>query len=120
MSEHHERVVEGVLLRVRSRELGLAALVRRTEDVVVRKEIVEAQRLHAGPDAANRLRVAAKFDLWIDSTYFHECSLPAAGMPGESGCSTPNTLGILAIDARIPKSSSTRRDREWCGRRCAC
>ena len=54
MSEHHERVVEGVLLRVRSRELGLAALVRRTEDVVVRKEIVEAQRLHAGPDAANR------------------------------------------------------------------
>ena len=33
---------------------------------------------------------------------------------------TPNTLGILAIDARIPKSSSTRRDREWCGRRCAC
>ena len=84
VSEHHERVVEGVLLRVWSRELGLAALVRRTEDMIVREEIVEAKRLHAGPDATNRLRVAAKLGLWIDSADFHDCSLPVAGMPGES------------------------------------
>ena len=86
VSEHHERVVEGILLRVWSGELGIAAFVRRTEDMVVREEIVEAQRLHADPDAANRLRVTAKLDLWIDSADFHECSLPAADMPGEVAC----------------------------------
>jgi hypothetical protein len=118
VSEHHERVVEGVLLRVRSRELGLAALVCRTEDMVIREEIVEAERLHVGPDAANRLRVAAKLDLWIDSSDFHKRSLPAAGMPGEVGYSTPNTPGVLAIDGRFPKFSSPRRDRERCRRRC--
>jgi hypothetical protein len=75
VSEHHERVVEGVLLRVRSRELGLAALVRGAEDMVVCKEIIEAQGLHADPNPANRLRVAAKFDLWVDSADFHECSV---------------------------------------------
>ncbi len=112
VSEHDERVVEGVLLGVRSGEFGLACLVRRTENMVVRQEIVEAQRLHACPDAAHRLRIAAKLYLGIDGADFHECLLTAAGArlvwPFDAEYS-----GILATDARLPKFNPTLRDGGW-------
>lgn len=46
-----------------------AGIDARTIDVIE----LALERHHAGPDAANRLRVAAKLDLWIDSADFHEC-----------------------------------------------
>ena len=76
VAEHHERVVERVVLRVRAGERRRPVSVHRTEHVVVGQEVVEAKVFDRFPDPANRFRVAAKLDLGIHDTYLHSHSLP--------------------------------------------
>jgi hypothetical protein len=79
VGEHHERIVERVVLGVRAGQPRRAIGMHGAEHVVVGEQVVEAQRLDRGSDAPNRARVSAKLDLWVDDADLHG-STPFQGL----------------------------------------
>ena len=78
IGEHHERVVEGVVLGVRTRQWRRSIGVNGAEHVVVGEEVVKAQVLDRSPNPPNRGRIASKLVLRVDDTDLH-VSQPATG-----------------------------------------
>src|SRR5579862_198205 len=68
--EHDERIMEGVMLGIRPRELGLA-VVRGAEDVIEGEKIIVARRLDLKADAPDRVGVTTQLRLRIDDADFH-------------------------------------------------
>ena len=105
ISEHHERVVKRILLRVRAWQPRRSVGVDRTQDVVVGKEVIETQILDCPPNPSNCDWIASKLDLGVHdadvhlATLPHESGLPSRGprhrrersgpFPQASGSSTP-------------------------------
>ena len=71
IGEHHERIVERVVLGVRARQLRCSVGVNRPEHVVIREQVVEAQIFDRSSNSPNRGRIAAKLVLRIDNTDLH-------------------------------------------------
>ena len=71
IGEHHERVVEGVVLGVGARQLGRPVGVNGPEHVVIGEEVVKAQVLDRSPDPPNGGRVPSKLVLWVDDSDLH-------------------------------------------------
>ena len=71
IGEHHERVVERVVLGVGARQRRRSIGVNGTEHVVVGEEVVEAQVLDRSPDPPNRGRISSKLGLRVDDADLH-------------------------------------------------
>jgi hypothetical protein len=78
MGEHHERVVERVVLGVGARERRRSIGVNGTEYVVVGEEVVKAQVLDRSTNPTNSGRISSKLNLGIDGADLHEVQ-PATG-----------------------------------------
>ena len=70
------------MFRVRAGQRGCPIGVHRTEHVVVREEMGEAQFLDGSPDPADRVRITSELDLRIDDTDLHGFSLSLATAGG--------------------------------------
>jgi hypothetical protein len=73
--EHHEGVMEGVVLGVGSRQLAISIGVNGAEHVVVSEEIVKPQVLDGPPDPPNSGRISPKLDLRVDDADLHGCAV---------------------------------------------
>ena len=80
IGEHHERIVERVVLGIGARELGCSIGMNGTEHVVVGEEVVKAELLDREPESAHSTRVSSKLDLRVHSADLHE--LPLLGLGG--------------------------------------
>ena len=78
IGEHHERVVERVVLGVGARQRRRSIGVNGTEHVVVGEQVVEAQVLDRSPDPPNRGRIPSKLVLRVDDADLHGLQ-PATG-----------------------------------------
>ncbi len=72
IGEHHERIVERIALGVWTYERWFPVGVHGTQHVVVGENVVEAELLGGGSEAAYGLRIAVQLDLGIDDAELHE------------------------------------------------
>jgi hypothetical protein len=75
VGEHHERVVERVVLGVGARQLRRSVGVNGTEHVVVGEEVVKAPVLDRSADSPDRGRISSKLNLRVDDADLHGSSL---------------------------------------------
>jgi len=71
VGEHHEWVVEGVILGVRARQRTGSIGMNGTQYVVVGEEVVKTQVLDGSPNSPDRGRVSPKFVLGVHDAYLH-------------------------------------------------
>ena len=71
IGEHHERIVERVVLGIGTRELGCSIGVNGTEHVVICEEVVKAKLLDREPESPDSTRVSMELDLRVDSADLH-------------------------------------------------
>ncbi len=76
VGEHHERVVERVVLRVRARQWRRSLGVHGTEHVVIGEQVVEAEALDRCADLTNGVGVSSKLGLWVHDADVHGPQLP--------------------------------------------
>ena len=81
IGEHHERVVERVVLGVGARQLRRSIGVNGTEHVVVGEQVVKAQVLDRSPDPPNSARISSKLDLRVDDADLHGLGVCQALLP---------------------------------------
>jgi hypothetical protein len=68
VGEHHERVMERVVLGLGAGEQGRPAGVNSSEHVVIGEEMIKAQVLGSSPDPPDSARVPAELGLRVDDT----------------------------------------------------
>jgi len=71
VGEHHERVVERVVLGVGAGDRRYAIGVHGAEDVVVGEEVIKAELLDRSSDPPYRVGVPAEFGLRVDGADLH-------------------------------------------------
>ena len=71
ISEHHERIMKRILLRVRPRERRRSVGVDGTQHMVVGKEVIETQILDCPPNPSNCDWIASKLDLGVHDADLH-------------------------------------------------
>jgi len=71
VGEHHQRVVERIALGLRTDQGRDPVLVHCTKHMVIRQQMIEAERLGRPTNAAHRLGVTAQLDLRIHHTDLH-------------------------------------------------
>ena len=71
IGEHHERIVERVVLGIRPGQRPRSIGVNGTEHVVIGEKVVEAQVLDRSPDSPNSGRISSKLGLRIDNADLH-------------------------------------------------
>ena len=71
MGEHHERVMERVVLGVRPCERGRSTGVHGSEHMVICEEVVKAQILNRSANQPDCIGVSPKLDLRVDRTDLH-------------------------------------------------
>ena len=71
VGEHHERVVERIVLGVGACQLRRSIGVNGAEDVVVGQEVVKAQVLDRSADPSDRGRISSKLNLRVDDADLH-------------------------------------------------
>ena len=76
IGEHHERVVERVVLGVWARQQRRPTGVHGTEHVVVGEKVVKPQVFDRFPEPPHGGRVSSKLVLRVDDAYLHGSSLP--------------------------------------------
>ena len=79
IGEHHQWIMEQVVLGIGARELGCSIGVNGAEHVVVREEVVKAELLDREPEASHSTRVSSKLDLRVYSADLHELRLLELG-----------------------------------------
>ena len=70
--EHHERVVERVLLGVGARQPRYPIGVHGTEHMVIGEQVVKAQVLDRGADPPDSPRISSKLGLRVDHADLHK------------------------------------------------
>jgi hypothetical protein len=71
IGEHHEGIVERVLLGIRAGQLTCSIGVDRAEHMVVRQKMVKAQFLNRSPDPPNSSRISSKLSLGAHNANLH-------------------------------------------------
>ncbi len=79
VGEHHERVVERVVLGVGAGQRGRPIGVHGAEHVVVGEEVVKAQVLDRLADPPDSARISAELDLRVDDADLHAPQLSIGG-----------------------------------------
>jgi hypothetical protein len=81
VGEHHERVVERIVLGVRAGQRRRPARVDRAEHVVIGQQVIETQAVRSLTEPPDRDRVASELDLRIHNPDLHvvELSLDVSG-----------------------------------------
>ncbi len=93
VAEHHERIVERVVLGIGTRQRRRSISVDRAQHMVIGQQVVEAQVLDRFANPSNSFGVAAKLRLGINNTDLHDTTLPR---PGSARCapSGPSQSGV--------------------------
>jgi Luciferase-like monooxygenase len=71
IGEHHERIVEWVMLGIRARQRERSIGVHGAEHMLIGEEVIKAEILDRFPDAANRVGISSKLGLRVDDTDLH-------------------------------------------------
>ena len=100
IAEHHERIVERVVLVVRARQLTRPIGVNGPEHVVVSEEVVKADVFNRSPEPSDRGGVASKLVLRVRDTNLHERQPPIDGS-SRGGAATGNQPPPIHIGRRI-------------------
>jgi pimeloyl-ACP methyl ester carboxylesterase len=112
IAEHHKRVMERVVLGVRTGELRRPIGVHGTEHVVIGEAVVEAHVLDRSPNASNRARISSKLVLGVHGADLHDLqsAMRRSRISGEAIGPPANWLLTLAFKLSTVAIMNTTTD----------